>query len=425
MRPAARPRPRHPLGSGRGGAGSVVRATGAEGRPMAWTPAVVRRIRPASSRSSRAASREAGARSVAAARRPGVSSWPSIRAVRTARAGASRPDQAGVRVGGADAGPELLEDVGEAANQGGAVADELVAAGGARVPGGSWEDEDMADAAGAGGPGRGEAAGVLGRLDHHDRGGEGGDQAVARQEVGRSGLAAGRVLAGQGPAGGPDPGEQAGVGPGIGNVEAAAQDDNGGSTGVQGPGVGGRVDADGAAADHAPAGAGQPGPDGPGGGAAQRRGAASADHRDRRRRLRRGRPGDEEPGTRWVGRRGRQRPAFVARDQEPQPEGVEPRGHGGGLGAVGSQQARRLPALGQPGRDRRRQRPRGGRQRQQHLPLPHARGPPGRAALWARHVRPHRRSPVRSTAITRARQAKLAGGPGRRWERRPLGLRRS
>jgi hypothetical protein len=47
---------------------------------------------------------------------------------------------------GGRGGAELLEDVGEAADQGGAVADELVASGGARVPGSSREDEDVPEA---------------------------------------------------------------------------------------------------------------------------------------------------------------------------------------------------------------------------------------------------------------------------------------
>jgi hypothetical protein len=51
-------------------------------------------------------------------------------------------------------GAELLEDVGEAANEGGAVANELVAAGGSRIPGRAREDEDTADAAAAGRSGR-------------------------------------------------------------------------------------------------------------------------------------------------------------------------------------------------------------------------------------------------------------------------------
>jgi hypothetical protein len=56
------------------------------------------------------------------------------------------------------------------------------------------------------------------------------------------------VLARQRAAGGPDPGEQAGVGAGIGNVEAAAQHDDGAPAGVEGAGVGSRVDADGSLA---------------------------------------------------------------------------------------------------------------------------------------------------------------------------------
>ena len=164
-------------------------------------------------------------------------------------------------------GAELLEDVGEAADQGGTVADELVAAGGAGVPWGSREDEHVANAAAAGGPGRGEAARVLGRLDHDHGGGQRGDQAVAGEEVGRAWLGSWRVLARQGATAGQHPGEQAGVGAGIGNVQATAEHDHGASTGIDGPGVGGRVDADRATADHAPAGPGQPGPDGAGGGA--------------------------------------------------------------------------------------------------------------------------------------------------------------
>jgi hypothetical protein len=56
------------------------------------------------------------------------------------------------------------------------------------------------------------------------------------------------VLAGQGAAGGPNPGEQAGVGAGIGDVEATAEHDDGAPAGVEGAGVGGGVDADGSLA---------------------------------------------------------------------------------------------------------------------------------------------------------------------------------
>jgi hypothetical protein len=80
----------------------------------------------------------------------------------------------------------------------------------------------MADATAAGGSSCGEAARVLGGLDHHDRGGQGGDQPVAREEVGRPGLSSGRGLARQGAARGPHPGEQAGVGTRVGNVQTAA-----------------------------------------------------------------------------------------------------------------------------------------------------------------------------------------------------------
>gem|GEM_PF-6260840 len=243
----------------------------------------------------------------------------------------------------------------------------------------------MADAAAAGGSGRGETARVLGGLDDHDRGGKGGDQPVAREEVGRPWLTAGRVLARQGAAGRSHPVEQAGVGPRIGNVHPAAQDDDGDSTGVQGAAMGGRVDADRAATEHAPAGPGQSGADGAGGRPAQRRGAATTHHRDRRRRLGRGRSGDEEPGAWRVGRSGRQGPALVARDQEPQAESGEPRSHSTGLRAVRPEQAHRVSALRQPGRHRGRQRPRGGGQRQQHLPLPYPRSPPPRTTLSARH----------------------------------------
>jgi len=291
---------------------------------------------------------------------------------------------------GADAGrgAELLEDVGEAADQGGAVADELVAAGGAGVPGGSGEDEDVAGAAAAGGAGGGEAAGVLGGLDHDHGGGQGGDEAVAGEEVGGAGLGRGRVLADQGAAGGPDPGEQAAVGAGIGDVQATAQHDHRPASGVQGAGVGGGVDAHGPAADHAPAGPGQPGPDGAGGGAPQRRGAATPHHRDRRRRPGWGRAVHEQPGARRVGRGGGQRPALVARSQQPHPELVEPPGHRPRVGAVRPEQARRVPSLSQPGRHRRRHRPRRGRQRQQHRPLPHPGAPPRRPPLRAPHLRP-------------------------------------
>jgi hypothetical protein len=128
---------------------------GSRGRLIAWTPPAVRRISPASSRSSSAASRSAGGSSVAEASRPGVSICPSISTVSTARAGGSSPAHA--RVPGSRAclvacsglepatgsglwhsrgGGELLEDVREAADQGGTVADQLVAAGCAGVPGG-------------------------------------------------------------------------------------------------------------------------------------------------------------------------------------------------------------------------------------------------------------------------------------------------
>jgi hypothetical protein len=52
------------------------------------------------------------------------------------------------------------------------------------------------------------------------------------------------VLARQGAAGRSHPVEHAGVGPRIGNIHTAAQDDDGDSTGVQGAAMGGRVDAD-------------------------------------------------------------------------------------------------------------------------------------------------------------------------------------
>jgi hypothetical protein len=70
-------------------------------------------------------------------------------------------------------------------------------------------------------------------------------EAVAGKEMGGPGLGRGRVLAHQGAAAGTHPGEQAGVGPGIGDVQAAAQHHDGASTGVEGSGVGGRVPADG------------------------------------------------------------------------------------------------------------------------------------------------------------------------------------
>jgi hypothetical protein len=52
------------------------------------------------------------------------------------------------------------------------------------------------------------------------------------------------VLACQGATAGQHPGEQAGVGAGIGNVQATAEYDHSAPTGVERSGVDGRVDAD-------------------------------------------------------------------------------------------------------------------------------------------------------------------------------------
>ena len=84
--------------------------------------------------------------------RPGgrIEARPGLDARATTVSGGARARDGGAGHGGA----EFLEDVGEAADQGGTVADELVAAGGAGVPGGSREDEHVAHAAAAGGSGR-------------------------------------------------------------------------------------------------------------------------------------------------------------------------------------------------------------------------------------------------------------------------------
>jgi hypothetical protein len=80
----------------------------------------------------------------------GIEARPGLGARATTVSGGARACDGGAGHGGA----EFLEDVGEAADQGRTVADELVAAGGAGVPGSSREHEHVAHAAAAGGSGR-------------------------------------------------------------------------------------------------------------------------------------------------------------------------------------------------------------------------------------------------------------------------------
>jgi hypothetical protein len=111
--------------------------------------------------------------------------------------------------------------------------------------------------------------------------------------------------------------------------------------------MGGGVDPHGTAADHAPAGPGQPGPDGAGGGPAQRRGAAPADHRHRHRRH--GRRGPET-NSQAHGGSGGWPPA--ASPRRPGAAAV-PRASSCAVTAAGSglwarSRLGRVPALGQP-----------------------------------------------------------------------------
>src|SRR6266511_2394758 len=128
---------------------------------------------------------------------------------------------------------ERLQHVVQAADQGGAIADQVIAPGGARIPWRAGDDQHTTAAPAAARAGGGEATRLAARLHHHDSGRQRGDQAVAWREVRRERPRAGRVLGEQRAARGPGSAEQRDIGTGVGHVEAAAEHDDGTAAGIQ------------------------------------------------------------------------------------------------------------------------------------------------------------------------------------------------
>ena len=202
---------------------------------------------------------------------------------------------------------ELGQHVARVLDQGGAVAEELVAADRERAEDAPRHRHHLL-AQPERGVGGDQRARALCRLDHDHQLGEGGDGAVAAREVAPVRRRPVRELADQGPALGQDSGGQLGIRRRVDDVDAGAEHGQGHPARLQGSQVGGRVHAEGQAADDHHPGLGQVGGEPLGDCLAVRRRAPGAHDRDPR-------PGRGRPGATCsqVGLRRRGHPGACSR----------------------------------------------------------------------------------------------------------------